>query len=150
MKRLLTDERGLATILIVVFAILGVIVVGVVAAGAVLLSDNLSITVTNRSCGTLDIAKETAALNINFLPGINLPSQIATGDTAVIQVPRRFIDSVTIESGRVEVSAFSRSFTFGTSSMDMERSTLDGTALTGFVGSQIDMSRDHTLVLECR
>jgi hypothetical protein len=32
MRRLLTDERGIAPILIVVFVILGVILVGVVAA----------------------------------------------------------------------------------------------------------------------
>jgi len=77
MKRLLTDERGIATILIIIFIVLGVVVVGVVAAGAVILSDDMAITVNNRSCGTLDIAQGSEALGFNFLPGINVPSQIA-------------------------------------------------------------------------
>jgi hypothetical protein len=150
MKRLLTDQRGMATILIVVFVVLGVIIVGVVGTGAVLLSNDLSITVNNRSCGNLDIAQGSAALKLNFLPGINVPSQIAQGDTAVVQVPRRFVDSVNVAAGSVEVHAFSRSFTFGTSRIDMQRSTWDGTPLTGLVGRQVELSGDHTLVLECR
>jgi Na+-transporting NADH:ubiquinone oxidoreductase subunit NqrF len=149
MKQLLKDQHGIAAI-IVVLIVLGVIVVGVVAAGAVILSNDMAITVNNRSCGTLDIAQGSAALGFNFLPGINVPSQIAQGDIAIVQVPRMFIDSVTIGSGSVEIQAFSRSFTFGTSRIDMQSSTLDGTPLTGLVGHQIDISQDHTLVLECK
>jgi hypothetical protein len=149
MKRLLTDERGIATILVVLI-VLGVVVVGAVVAGAVILSDDLAITVDNRSCGTLDIAEGSAALGFNFLPGINVPSQIAQGDTAVVQVPKRFVDSVTVEGGSVEVRAFNRSFTFGTSAIDMQRSTWDGAPLAGLVGRQVEISGDHTLVLECR
>jgi hypothetical protein len=149
MKRLLTDERGIATLLVVVFIVLGVVVVGV-AVTAVVLLDDVAITVNNRSCGTLDIAQGSAALGFNFLPGINVPSEIAQGDTAVVQVPKRFVDSVTIEAGSVEVHAFSRSFTFGTSAIDMERSTWDGAPLAGLVGRQVEISGDHTLVLECR
>lgn len=148
MKRLLTDERGIATILIVVFVVLGVVVVGIVGTAAFFLVDNVSITVTNHTGGTLDVAKETAALNFNFLPGINLPSQIAPGDTAVVQVPRRFVDSATIRNGSVEVSAFSQTFTVGTSGINMQRSTLDGRPLSGLIGSRIDLTRNHTLVLE--
>jgi hypothetical protein len=150
MKRLLADENGIATILVVIFIILGVIVVGVVGTAAFFLSDDVSITVTNLSCGTLDIAKGTAALDLNFLPGINLPAEIAQGNTAIIQIPRRLVDSVSIGNSSVEIHAFSRSYTFGTSRIDMQRSTLDGTSLSGFIGGQIDISRDHTLVLECK
>lgn len=150
MKRLLKDERGIATFFVVILIVLGVVIVGVVIAGAVILSDDLAITVDNRSCGTLDIAKGSAALGFNFLPGINVPSQIAQGETVVVQVPKRFVDSVIIESGTVEVSAFSRSFTFGTPAIDMQRSTWDGTPLAGLIGSQVEISGDHTLVLECR
>jgi hypothetical protein len=150
MKRLLTDQRGIATILIVVFVVLGVIVVGVVGTAVVVLSDNVKITVKNSSCGTLDIAKGTAAENLTFIPGINLPSQIAMGETAVVQLPKRLIESASISSGSVRLVAMGRSFTFGTSSLNMQRSTLDGTALSGFVGRQIDLSKDHTLVLECK
>ena len=149
MKRLLTDERGMATLLIVVFILLGVVVVGTVGV-AVVLSDDLAITVNNRSCGTLDIAQGSAALGLNFLPGINVPSQIAQGDTAVVQVPKRFVDSVTVAAGIVEVRAFNRSFTFGTSAIDMQRSTWDGIPLAELVGRQVELSGDHTLVLECR
>ena len=150
MRRLLTDEHGIATILVVILVILGVIVVGVVGTAAVFLSDDVKITVKNMSCGTLDIAKGTAALDLNFLPGINLPSEIAQGDTAEVQIPKRLVDSVSIENGSVDIHAFSRSYTFGMSSIDMQRSTLDGTPLSGLLGRQIDLSKDHTLVLECR
>jgi hypothetical protein len=149
MKRLLTDERGIAT-LIVVFIVLGVVIVGTVAVAAVVLSDDVAITVNNRSCGTLDIAQGSAALGLNFLPGINVPSEIAQGDTAVVQVPKCFVDSVNIAAGSVEVRAFSRSFTLGTSAIDMQRTTWDGVPLAGLVGRQVEISGDHTLVLECR
>jgi hypothetical protein len=149
MKKLFTNERGMAAIFIVLI-VLGVIVVGVVAAGAVILSNNVTITVKNQSCGTLDIAKGSAALGFNFLPGVNVPSEIAQGETAKVQMPKMFVDSVIIGSGTVDVTAFSRSFTFGTSRIDMQRSTLDGMPLTGYVGQQIDLSKDHTLVLECQ
>jgi hypothetical protein len=150
MQRLLKDERGIATILIVVLSVLGVVVVGTVAAGAVILSNDVAITVTNQSCGTWDIAEGSAALGFNFLPGINVPEQIAQGETVVVQFPKLFIDSVTIGYGSVEVSAFGRSFTFGTSDVDMQRSTWDGTPLAALVGSQVEISGDHTLVMECR
>ncbi len=150
MQRLLTDERGIATFLIVILGVLGVVVVGTVVAGAVILSDDLAITVSNQSCGSLDIAQGSAALGFNFLPGINVPSEIAEGDTAVVQVPKRFVDSVTVADGSVEVRAFGRSFTFGTSAIDMQRSTWDSVPLAGLVGRQVEVSGDHTLVLECR
>jgi hypothetical protein len=150
MKQILKDERGIATILVVVLVVLGVIVVGVIGTAAFFLSDDVNITVKNMSCGTLDIAKGTAALNLNFLPGINLPSEIAQGDTAVIQAPRRLVNSVSIGNGRVEMRAFSRSYSFGTSGIDMQRSTLDGAPLNGLIGREIDVSKDHTLVVECK
>jgi len=150
MKRFFTDEGGIATILVVILSVLGVIVVGVVVAGVVILPNGLSITVDNQSCGTLDVAAGTAALGFNFLPGINVPSEIAEGETAIVQVPRQFIDSVYIESGRVEVYAFNRSFSFGTSSIDMQRSTWNGTALSSLVGTEVEIDGEHTLVLECR
>ena len=147
MKRLLTKQRGMAAIFIILI-ILGVIVVGIVAAGAIFLSNDVTITVNNQSCGTLDIAKGLSSLN--FLPGINVPSQIAQGDTAEVQIPKRFVNSVTIEDGNVDVEAFSRSFTLGTSNLDMQRSTWDGTPLTTLVGQQVNLSGKHTLVLECK
>jgi hypothetical protein len=150
MKRLLTDECGMATSLIIVLIVLGVVVVGILGVAAAVLSNDIEITVTNQSCGTLDIAKGSAALGLNFLPGINVPSQIAQGDTALIQIPKRFVDSVTVAAGSVEVHAFSRSFTFGTSRIDMQRSTWDGAPLAGLIGHQVELSGDHTLVLECR
>jgi hypothetical protein len=146
MKQLLKDERGIATILVVLI-VLGVVVVGVVGAAAVLLSNDLKIAVNNQTGSTLDIAQGSAALGFNFLPGINVPSKIAQGDTAVVQIPRRFVNSVTVAAGSVEVRAFNRSFTFGTSSIDMQRSTWDGTPLARLVGQQVDLSGDHTLVL---
>ena len=150
MRRLLTDQSGIATFLVVILVVLGVVIVGVVVAGVVLLGDSLEITVTNQSCGTVDVAQGSAALGFNFLPGINVPSEIAEGDTVVVQVPRRFIDSVTLGAGSVEISAFGRSFSFGTSAIDMQLSTWDGTPLAGLIGSQADLSADHTLVLACR
>ncbi|MDY6912234.1 MAG: hypothetical protein SVM79_07770 [Chloroflexota bacterium] len=150
MKRLLTGESGIATLLVVILIGLGVVIVGGGIAGVVILSDDLTIMVNNRSCGTLDIAEGSAALGLNFLPGINVPSQIAQGDTVAVQVPKRFVDSVTVAASSVEVSAFSRSFTLGTSAVDMQRSTWDGTPLTELVGRQVELSGDHTLVLECR
>jgi predicted PurR-regulated permease PerM len=150
MKRLLKGERGIATVLVVVLIVLGVVVVGTVIAAVVILSDDANITVNNQSCGTLDVAKASAALKLNFLPGINVPSEIAQGDTAVVQVPKRFLDSVTVEAGSVEMRAFGRSFTFGTSSIDMQLSTWDGTPLAEMVGQQVEISGAHTLVLECR
>ena len=150
MKRLLAGERGMATLLIVVFIVLGVVVVGVVGTAAVVLSNDVTVTVTNRSGGILDIAEGSAALRLNFLPGINVPSQIAQGDTAVVQVPKRFVESVTVGAGSVEVRAFSRSFELGTSSIDMQLSTWDGAPLAGLVGRQVEVSGDHTLVLVSR
>ena len=150
MRRFLKDERGIATALVVVLIVLGVIVVGVIITGVVLLSDDLKITVTNSSCGTWDIAKGSAALNLNFLPGINVPSKITQGETSIVQVPRRFIDSVSVSNSSVELEAFGRSFSFGTSNIDMQRSTWDGTPLSGLIGRPVDLSGDHTLVMECR
>ena len=149
MKRLLKEQSGIAVIFVILI-VLGVIVVGGVGAGAVILSDDLAITVTNQSCGTVDIAKGSAALGFNFLPGINVPEQIAEGETVKVQVPKRFIDSVTVGMSSVEVIAFDRSFNFGTSAINMQTSTLDGRPLTELAGSQVDMSVDHALKLECR
>ena len=149
MRRLFFDESGIAAILVVLI-VLGVIVVGVVGAGAVILSNDMKITVTNRSCGTWDIAQGSAALGFNFLPGINVPSQINQGETTIVQVPKMFVDSVTITNNGAEIQAFSRSFSFGTSRIDMQRSTLDGKPLAGLVGQQIELSKDHTLIMECR
>jgi len=53
MKRLLKGERGIATILVIVFVVLGVVVVGAVIAGFVLLSGGIDVTVNNQSCGCL-------------------------------------------------------------------------------------------------
>ena len=147
MKRLLTNEHGLAAIFVILI-ILGVIVVGIVVAGVVFLSNDVTITVNNQSCGTLDIAKGLSSLN--FLPGINVPSQIAQGDTAVVQFPKRLVNSITIENGNVDVKAFSSSFTLGTSNLDMQGSTWDGTPLTTLVGQQVSLSGKHTLVLQCK
>ena len=149
MKRLLRDQRGIAPIFIVLI-IFGVIVVGGVGAGAVILSNDLAITVNNQSCGTIDITKGSAALGFNFLPGINVPETINEGETVKVQVPRQFIDSVTIGNGTVEIVAFDRTFNFGTSAINMQASTLDGIPLGSLTGSQIDVSEDHTLVLACR
>ena len=149
MKRLLRDQRGMAPILVVLI-IFGVVVVGGVGAGAVILSNDLAITVNNQSCGTIDIAKGSAALGFNFLPGINVPEKIDQGETVKVQVPRQFIDSVTIGNGTVEIIAFDRTFNFGTSAINMQASTLDGTPLANLTGSEIDISEDHTIVLACR
>jgi len=149
MKRLLRDQRGIAAIFVVLI-IFGVVVVGGVGAGAVILSNDLAITVNNQSCGTIDIAKGSAALGFNFLPGINVPEKIEEGETVKVQVPRQFIDSVTISNGTVEIIAFDRTFNFGTSAINMQASTLDGTPLASLAGSQIDISEDHTLVLACK
>ena len=96
MKRLLKGESGIATVLVVVLIVLGVLVVGIVGTAAVLLSNDIAITVQNQTGSTLDVAQGSAALRLNFLPGIDLPSQIAQGDTALVQVPRRFVNSVTV------------------------------------------------------
>ncbi len=120
MKRLLRDQRGLAPV-IVALIIFGVIVVGGVGAGAVILSNDLAITVNNQSCGTIDIAEGSAALGFNFLPGINVPAKIEEGETVKVQVPRQFIDSVTIGNGTVEIVAFDRTFNFGTSACKLRR-----------------------------
>lgn len=149
MQRLLSNERGIAVILVIVYVVLGVVVVGAAGTAAVVLTDDLAITVENRSCGTLDIGQAAAAANLNFLPGINVPSQIGQGDTVLVQVPKRLVDSVTILSGSVEITAFNRSFTVGTSHIDMQKSTWDGTALSDLVGQPVDLAGDHTLVLEC-
>ena len=55
-----------------------------------------------------------------------------------------------VGAGTVEIIAFDRSFTFGTSAINMQASTLDGTPLAELLGSQVDISEDHTLILECR
>jgi hypothetical protein len=144
----LTGQRGMATIFIVLLVALGVIVVGVLGAGAFLLSNDLTVTVLNKTSGTFDVAKGSAALNLNFLPGVNIPSEIRPGETAKIQVPRRFIEAVTISQGSVSMTAMGRDFTFSTGSVDMQRSTLDGQPLSSFVGKKIDTSRDHSLVLQ--
>ena len=149
MQRLLTDERGMVLILKVVLISLGVVVVGAVVAGAIILSNDVAITVNNQSCGTLDIAEGTAAVGFNWLPGINVPSEIEEGDTVLVQVPKLFIDTITIEYGYVEVYAFGQSFTFGTSAIDMQNSTWDGVPLAGLVGQQVVISGEHTLVVEC-
>ncbi len=147
MKRRFKGQHGIATVLVVVLILLGVVVVGIVGTAAVLLSNDIEITVQNQTGRTLDIAQGSAALNLNFLPGINLPSQITQGDKAVVQVPRRFVNSVTVVPGSVQVSAFGQSWILGTSSIDMQRSTWDGAPLAGLVGKQVNMSGSHTLVL---
>jgi hypothetical protein len=98
------------------------------------LSNDVAITAQNQTNNTFDVAQGSAALRLNFLPGINLPSQIAQGDSALVQVPKRFVNSVTVVAGRVQVSAFGQSWTSGTSSIDMQRSTWDGAPLGGLVG----------------
>jgi hypothetical protein len=150
MKWLFKDQRGMATVMIVVLVVLGVVVVGIVGTAAVLLSNDLEITVNNQSCGTLDVAQGSAAMGFNFLPGINLPSQIPQGGSAVVQVPRRFVNSVTVATGSIQVSAFGQTFSVGTSRIDMQRSTWDGAPMAGLVGRQVPLSGAHTLVLVCR
>jgi hypothetical protein len=147
MKRLLTEERGIATFLVVILIVLSVVIVGIVATAAVILSNDVKITVNNQTSSTLDIAQGSAALKFNFLPGINVPAQIAPGDTAVVQVPKRFVNSFTITTNSAQVRAFGQTFTFGTPSIDMQRSTWDGTSLTGLVNRQIVISGNNTLVI---
>ncbi len=142
-------ERGIAVILVVLI-VFGVVVAGAAGTAAVILSDDLKITVTNQSCGEWNIAAGTEKLNLNFIPGINVPSTISQGETAVVQVPKRFVESVTIGSGTIELRAFDRSFSLATSQIDMERSTLNGRPLSEYVGQQIDLSIEHTLIMECR
>ena len=149
MKRLFSSQRGIAAILIVVFVVLGILVVGTVA-GLAVLSNDVVFTVNNNSCGTLDVAQGTAALKLNFLPGINIPSQIAQGETAVVQLPKTLVTSVTVNTGSIEVVALGQSYSIGTSSVDMDQSKLDGTPLSGLVGQTIDLSKDHTLDLACK
>jgi hypothetical protein len=149
MKRLLRDQRGIAAIFVVLI-IFGVIVVGGVGAGAVILSNDLAITITNQSCGTINVAKGSEALGFNFLPGINVPETIKEGETVKVQVPRQFIDSVIIGSGTIEIIAFDKTFNFGASAINMNTSTLDGIPLANLADSQVDISVDHTLILECR
>ena len=148
MQRLLKDERGIGVILVILI-ILGVVVVGAVVAGAVILTNDVAITVNNQSCGTLDIVEGLAALGFNWLPGINVPSEIEEGDTVVVQVPKMFVETITIEYGYVAVYAFGQSFTFGTSGIDMQNSTWDGVPLNSVIGQQVEISGEHTLVLEC-
>ena len=151
MKRFFQDERGIAKALVVVLIVLGVIVVAVVGTAAVILADDLKITVTNKSCGNWDIAKGSAAMGLNFLPGINVPDQIAMGETAVVQVPRKFISSVSVTpNGSVELEAFGQSYSFGTASIDMQQSTWDGSPISGLAGKQVNLAGDHTLIMMCR
>ncbi len=150
MQRLLANQHGMAGILIAVLVLVGVIVVVVVGTAAVILPNPLTITVKNMSCGTLDVAKGTAALRLNFLPAFNIPSEIAQGETAEVQIPRRFVDEVTLSSGTVYIRAFSRSFTFGTSKVDPQRSTWDGQPLANLAGRPLNLAGSHTLILECR
>lgn len=152
MHRLLANQRGIAAIFIIVLVVLGVIVVGIVVSGLVILSNDVVIKVDNRSCGTLDIAKGSAAAGFNFLPGINVPSKIEEGDTAAVQLPDAFVGSVTVGSESVEVNASGRSMTFDTSGsdLDMQQSTWDGQPLADLVGQKVKVSGKHTLVLECK
>jgi hypothetical protein len=149
MRGLLANERGIATVLIVVLIVLGVVVVGVVVSAALILSNDVTIKVDNRSCGTLDVGKGSAAVGFNFLPGVGVPSQIKEGDTAVVQVPKTFVGSATVAADSVEVQAFGRTFKLGTSDIDMESSTWDGEPLADLVGQKVKISGNHTLVLEC-
>ena len=98
----------------------------------------------------MDIAKGTSAGDWNWLPSVNVPSEIDQGDTAKIEVPKRFIDWVKVEYGSVEVHTFGKSFTISTSDLDMQLSTWDGTPLAQMVGQEVEISEPHTLVLECR
>ena len=77
--------------------------------------------------------------NVTWLPGVNVPSEIAQGDTAKVEVPSRFIDWVTVEYGGVEIRAFGNTFAIGTSSLDMQLSTWDGTPLAEMVGQQVEI-----------
>jgi hypothetical protein len=149
-SRTQTHQRGMATALVVVLVAIGVVVIGAVVAGVVLLANPLTISVTNKTSGTFDVAKGSAALNLNFLPAINIPSEIKTGETATIQVPRRFVQSASISPGSVRITAFSRDFAFSPSGIDMQRSTLDGQPLSSYVGKMIDTSKDHTLIIQGR
>jgi hypothetical protein len=54
-----------------------------------------------------------------------------------------------VSSGGIEVTALNQSMSFGTPGLDMQRSTWDGTSIAGLIGQQVEMSGDHTLVLEC-
>jgi hypothetical protein len=146
----LKGQSGLATISIVLLVVLGVIVIGAVGTGAFLLSNSLTVTVQNKTGVTFDVAKGAAAVNLNFLPGIRIPSEIRPGETAAIKVPRSLIQSVTILPNGVKISAMGRDFSLGTGSIDMQRSTLDGQPLSSWVGKKIDTTRDHTLVLQGR
>jgi hypothetical protein len=147
MKGLLKGESGIATVLLVVLIVVTVVVAGTVITAVVILGDNVTVTVHNQSCGTLDLEKASTARSLNFLPGVNVPKEIAQGDTAKVQVPKRFLDSVTVQAGSVEMKALG--FTFSTGSLDMQLSTWDGTPLAEMVGQEVEISKSHTLVLEC-
>lgn len=149
MKSLLTGRRGLASIAIVVLVVLGIVTVAVVA-GAVVLSNDVIFTVNNNSCGPLNIAEGSAALQLNFLPGLNLPSVIEQGETATIQLPKTLLESVTVNLSSIDVLALGQTYSIGTSSLDLDQSTLDGTPLASLVGSSIDLSMDHAVDLACK
>jgi hypothetical protein len=144
----LKTQSGMAAIFIVLLVVLGVIVIASIGTGAFLPSNSLTVTVQNKTGLTFDVARGAAAVNLNFLPGINIPSEIRPGETVAIKVPRFLIQSVTVMPGGVQISTIGSDFSLGTGSIDMQRSTLDGQPLSSWVEKKIDTTSDHTLVLQ--
>ena len=147
-RRLLSGQRGIGLIGVVLL-VGGLLIAGVVVAAAVVLLNDIKITVENRSCGTIPIAAGLEQFDLNFIPGIKVPDEIPQGGKGVIRLPKRFVYKVTIQRGAIEVHAFGGSYQVSPPNVNMERTTWDGTAFSRLVGHDLNIAGAHTLVLEC-
>lgn len=124
----------------------GVAVVGVVVAGAVILTNNVTIVVRNVNCDNIEFTGVA-----DFLPGVDFPGQIVQRTEGIVKVPKAFAGRFEASGQGVVLHAFGREVPVRVNKLNLERSTWDRTALTELEGETIAVKEGdtHALVIVC-
>ena len=112
----------------------------------VLWSRGVTILVDNINCGEIDLSGVGG-----FVPGIEFPGRIDSGERGTVRVPRAFVGDLRILEGVLTVGAFGREIDVTVDRLDLEDSTWNDSSLVGLLGPiSVGERGENTLILRCR
>ena len=124
-----------------------VVLVAVGIAAAVILPNGVTVLVENQNCDTINLSGIAG-----FLPGIDFPGGVPTGEQGRVLIPRAFVGRLAVEGSELTLEAFGRRMPVGTQDVDLSQSSWDGDSLSALEGSPIPVTGDqeHVLRVHCR
>jgi hypothetical protein len=124
----------------------GIVVASVVIAAAVILAIGVTVLIDNRNCGRITLSGVA-----NFVPGIDIPDKIDSGEVGAIRVPRTFRGNFIVEGDVLTVSAFGRDIPVSVNRLDLAQSVWNNTPLEVLQGNPVSVNdeRENQLTLWC-